>query len=210
MSRIDFFEFRNLIIEMVLHTDMSKHFIQLRAIKTALQQSKLRLEGKWIKKWKKLKYGRLIATPGPLKQLSVDLDRKQVLSLLLHSCDISHPAKHWYLHHEWTSRYQEELFRQGDQEAKCGFNCSPLCNRKTTMVAQSQINFIESVVQPTFLILGEVTDLFISQHSGGEKPRPLNRTASVSRLDEKEFCSKPWLYLLTFNKAKWINKREEL
>ncbi len=38
MQRSDFREFRNLIIEMVLHTDMSQHFSQLKAMKTVLQQ----------------------------------------------------------------------------------------------------------------------------------------------------------------------------
>ena len=38
MQKTDFSEFRNLIIEMVLHTDMSQHFTQLKAMKTLLQQ----------------------------------------------------------------------------------------------------------------------------------------------------------------------------
>ncbi len=38
MQKSDFREFRNLIIEMVLHTDMSQHFSQLKAMKTVLQQ----------------------------------------------------------------------------------------------------------------------------------------------------------------------------
>ena len=39
MQKTDFREFRNLIIEMVLHTDMSQHFSQLKAIKTMVQQN---------------------------------------------------------------------------------------------------------------------------------------------------------------------------
>ena len=38
MQKTDFREFRNLIIEMVLHTDMSQHFTQLKAMKSLLQQ----------------------------------------------------------------------------------------------------------------------------------------------------------------------------
>ena len=38
MQKTDFREFRNLIIEMVLHTDMSQHFTQLKAMKNLLQQ----------------------------------------------------------------------------------------------------------------------------------------------------------------------------
>jgi hypothetical protein len=38
MQKTDFREFRNLIIDMVLHTDMSQHFSQLKAMKTVVQQ----------------------------------------------------------------------------------------------------------------------------------------------------------------------------
>jgi calcium/calmodulin-dependent 3',5'-cyclic nucleotide phosphodiesterase len=38
MQKAEFREFRNLCIEMVLHTDMSQHFSQLKAMKTLLQQ----------------------------------------------------------------------------------------------------------------------------------------------------------------------------
>ena len=31
-------------------------------------------------------------------------DKTRVLCLLLHSCDISHPAKQWDLHYQWTAR----------------------------------------------------------------------------------------------------------
>ncbi len=31
-------------------------------------------------------------------------DKTKVLCLLLHSCDVSHPAKRWDIHHQWTSR----------------------------------------------------------------------------------------------------------
>ena len=32
-------------------------------------------------------------------------DKTRVLCLLLHSCDISHPAKEWDLHYQWTARW---------------------------------------------------------------------------------------------------------
>ena len=39
MQKTDFREFRNLIIDMVLHTDMSQHFSQLKAMKSVIQQN---------------------------------------------------------------------------------------------------------------------------------------------------------------------------
>ncbi len=39
MAKSEFRQFRALCIEMVLHTDMSQHFSQLKAMKTMLQQN---------------------------------------------------------------------------------------------------------------------------------------------------------------------------
>ena len=69
-------------------------------------------------------------------------DKTKVLCLVLHSCDVSHPAKRWDLHHQWTSRCMEEFFVQGDREAELGLEYSPLCDRHNTMVPQSQIGKI--------------------------------------------------------------------
>lgn len=58
---------------------------------------------------------------------------------MLHCCDISHPAKKWDLHFRWTSQLLEEFFLQGDKEKELGLPFSPLCDRKNTLVAESQI-----------------------------------------------------------------------
>lgn len=67
------------------------------------------------------------------------VDKSKALSLVLHCCDISHPAKRWDLHHRWTMLLLEEFFRQGDKERELGLPFSPLCDRKNTLVAESQI-----------------------------------------------------------------------
>uniref|UniRef100_A0A8C6M3B8 Phosphodiesterase n=1 Tax=Nothobranchius furzeri TaxID=105023 RepID=A0A8C6M3B8_NOTFU len=108
LSKDDWRSLRALVIEMVLATDMSCHFQQVKAMKNYLQQP----EG---------------------------IDKPKALSLLLHTADISHPAKSFDLHHRWTTSLLEEFFRQGDKEAELGLPFSPLCDRKSTLVAQSQI-----------------------------------------------------------------------
>ncbi|NWI58660.1 PDE1C phosphodiesterase, partial [Calyptomena viridis] len=131
LSKDDWREFRALVIEMVLATDMSCHFQQIKAMKNALQQP----EG---------------------------IDKPKALSLLLHTADISHPAKAWNLHHRWTMSLLEEFFRQGDKEAELGLPFSPLCDRKSTMVAQSQIGFIDFIVEPTFTVLTDMTEKIVT------------------------------------------------
>ncbi|KAM9248772.1 dual specificity calcium/calmodulin-dependent 3',5'-cyclic nucleotide phosphodiesterase 1A [Dugong dugon] len=130
LSKDDWRDLRNLVIEMVLSTDMSGHFQQIKTIRNSLQQP----EG---------------------------IDRAKTMSLILHAADISHPAKCWQLHHRWTMALMEEFFRQGDKEAELGLPFSPLCDRKSTMVAQSQIGFIDFIVEPTFSLLTDSTEKIV-------------------------------------------------
>lgn len=71
--------------------------------------------------------------------LLYSVDKSKAASLVLHCCDIAHPAKRWDLHSRWTSLLLEEFFRQGDMERELGLPFSPLCDRNTTLVAESQI-----------------------------------------------------------------------
>ncbi|XP_062335741.1 LOW QUALITY PROTEIN: dual specificity calcium/calmodulin-dependent 3',5'-cyclic nucleotide phosphodiesterase 1A [Osmerus eperlanus] len=141
LSKDDWRELRALVVEMVLATDMSCHFQQIKAMKNFLLQPEA-------------------------------IDKPKALSLLLHTADISHPAKNWDLHHRWTTSLLEEFFRQGDKEAELGLPFSPLCDRKSTMVAQSQIGFIDFIVEPTFTVLTDMTEKIVTpliddaSHSG--------------------------------------------
>ncbi|KAL3055375.1 hypothetical protein OYC64_018126 [Pagothenia borchgrevinki] len=130
LSKDDWRELRALVVEMVLATDMSCHFQQVKVMKNFLQQP----EG---------------------------IDKPKALSLLLHTADISHPAKSWDLHHRWTTSLLEEFFRQGDKESELGLPFSPLCDRKSTMVAQSQIGFIDFIVVPTFTVLTDMMERIV-------------------------------------------------
>ncbi|NXL68850.1 PDE1B phosphodiesterase, partial [Chordeiles acutipennis] len=130
LTKDEFVELRALVIEMVLATDMSCHFQQVKSMKTSLQQ----LER---------------------------IDKSKVLSLLLHAADISHPTKQWAVHSRWTKALMEEFFRQGDKEAELGLPFSPLCDRTSTLVAQSQIGFIDFIVEPTFSVLTDVAEKMV-------------------------------------------------
>ncbi|XP_017690531.1 calcium/calmodulin-dependent 3',5'-cyclic nucleotide phosphodiesterase 1A isoform X1 [Pipra filicauda] len=122
LNKDDWRELRSLVIEMVLSTDMSGHFQQIKTMRHTLQQTQ-------------------------------GVDKAKAMSLILHAADISHPAKSWELHYRWTMALMEEFFRQGDKEAALGLQFSPLCDRKSTLVAQSQIGFIDFIVEPTFSLL---------------------------------------------------------
>jgi len=193
MQKTDFRDFRNLIIDMVLHTDMSQHFSQLKAMKTMIQQN----------------------------SGESSFDKTKVLCLMLHSCDVSHPAKRWGLHHRWTARCMEEFFVQGDREKELGLEYSPLCDRHNTMVPQSQIGFIDYIVSPTLTVIGDSLDLILGTLDIPPNARPAsvpeNRqqpqshhssTASSNSASGNNLLNRPWADILTENRAKWQKKHD--
>uniref|UniRef100_L7M6E5 Phosphodiesterase n=1 Tax=Rhipicephalus pulchellus TaxID=72859 RepID=L7M6E5_RHIPC len=128
LSKEEYKEFRLLVIEMVLATDMTSHFQQVKTMKTALSHH------------------------------DFSLDKAKALSLILHCCDISHPSKEWRLHHRWTYLLMEEFFQQGDKEHELGLPYSPLCDRNTTLIAESQIGFIDFILNPTMDVCGDLLE----------------------------------------------------
>uniref|UniRef100_A0A1A9V852 Phosphodiesterase n=1 Tax=Glossina austeni TaxID=7395 RepID=A0A1A9V852_GLOAU len=178
LSREEYREMRSLIIEMVLATDMSSHFQQLKNMRNLLT----------------------------LNEATVD--KPKALSLVLHCCDISHPAKRWNLHHRWTMLLLEEFFRQGDLERELGLPFSPLCDRNNTLVAESQIGFIDFIVDPSMTIMSDMLEHILSKVnvSPGEDPTsdgdPLS-AFSKQHSTRRHKILKPWAIWLAENKKIW-------
>lgn len=199
-SREEFKEFRNLVIDMVLATDMSFHFQQIKNLKGMLN-------------------------------VPESIDKAKALSMVLHCADIGHPAKEWKLHYKWTKQLLEEFFTQGDREKELGLPISPLCDRTSVLVAESQIGFIDFIVDPSFLCMSEMLEKIImhllkeqrnSSHSLLEDQTSdvvkkekktstvtLHSTSSSSR-PKSPFGSevsfefpKPWIEHLAKNKVIW-------
>ncbi|XP_072758276.1 dual specificity calcium/calmodulin-dependent 3',5'-cyclic nucleotide phosphodiesterase 1 isoform X2 [Anoplolepis gracilipes] len=169
LSREEFREFRSLVIDMVLATDMSFHFQQLKNMKNLLS----------------------LAEPS--------VDKSKAVSLVLHCCDISHPAKRWDLHHRWTMQLLEEFFRQGDKERELGLPFSPLCDRNNTLVAESQIGFIEFIVEPSMQVCSDTLETVLA---------PLNVKDTADEPsnggENRRFkIDKPWIPCLADNKKIW-------
>ena len=72
--------------------------------------------------------------------------KKALMSFILHLADISNPAKKFVIYKEWEDRVCQEFFKEGDIEKKEGLPVTFLCDRETTKVPRSQINFINFVV----------------------------------------------------------------
>ncbi|XP_032070555.1 calcium/calmodulin-dependent 3',5'-cyclic nucleotide phosphodiesterase 1A-like [Thamnophis elegans] len=130
LTKDEWREFRRMVINIVLSTDMSYHFQQMKVMKHILQ----------------------------CLQLADRTHKDQIMSFLVHMADINHPAKPWELHHQWSEALLEEFFEQGDKEAEMGLPISSLCDRKTTNIAESQIGFIDVIVKPAFVLLFETVE----------------------------------------------------
>ncbi|KAH8356233.1 hypothetical protein KR200_002556, partial [Drosophila serrata] len=198
LSREEFRELRSLVIEMVLGTDMTNHFQQMKAMRQLLTIQE------------------------------ATIDKQKVLSLVLHCCDISHPAKQWGVHQRWTMLLLEEFFRQGDLEKELGLPFSPLCDRNNTLVAESQICFIDFIVEPSMGVMSDMLEYIlapIAPMSKGKPPTlveheasPLAATSATEVKSGTEFLvrksvmvsnppkfsiHKPWLSCLVENKKIW-------
>ncbi|XP_050531307.1 dual specificity calcium/calmodulin-dependent 3',5'-cyclic nucleotide phosphodiesterase 1-like isoform X2 [Daktulosphaira vitifoliae] len=150
LTKEEYREFRTLVIDMVLATDMSFHFQQLKTMKT------------------------LIASPDPT------IDKSKAMSMVLHCADISHPAKEWNLHYKWTCQLLEEFFLQGDMEKKLGLPFSPLCDRNNTLIAESQIGFIEFIVEPSMTVCSDMLEVILG---------PINLIPHVSAVNTDDLKS---------------------
>jgi hypothetical protein len=56
----------------------------------------------------------------------------------------------------WAENAVNEFFAQGDKEKELSLPVSPLCDKETTKTADSQIGFLQFVVQPAFVLLGDI------------------------------------------------------
>ena len=151
LSRSEYIEFRSLVVDMILGTDMRMHFDQLQIMRNMIQAS---LVNTCAESQKKLE---------PVSNVTSGIDKRKSMCLILHCADISNPAKPYHIHCKWTEMLLEEFFRQGDDEIKIGLAASPMMDRSTTLIPESQIGFMHVIVQPAFTVLHDMFDLVTTQ-----------------------------------------------
>ena len=84
------------------------------------------------------------------------INKDFVLAQLIHASDISNPTKPFEIYSKWVDRILEEFFNQGDKEKELGIPISYLCDRNTIKAPDSQIGFINFVVNPLFSSLSNI------------------------------------------------------
>ena len=136
---------RRRMIDAVISTDMAKHTKVITAAKTKTELYDI-VKGKNFTKI----FEDLSEDSKTNKQL-IDLYDKQqcMLNMIIHTSDISNPAKPDKISQQWTQRVYDEFFVQGDLEKEKKLPISNFCDRNTTNVNKAMIGFISFVVGPT-------------------------------------------------------------
>lgn len=134
-----FKEMRHLIIEIVLNTDMSKHFGLMTTLKTKLGAEKL------------------------LEEFE---DRVLVYSCMLRTCDIFKVVRdERKVFNKWMDRMFEEFYKQGDVEKDLGLPMSKFMDKENTNKDKAYLNYIQLVCRPlltTFLIVVQDEEINIA------------------------------------------------
>jgi len=134
LSKEQYLEVRDTVVQLVLGTDMKYHFEHYTKFKTKVQSD-------------------------TFKQGCEREDVKFLMSIAMHTADIANPAKPMKICLQWTELVMEEFFRQGDLEQQLGMPISPFYDRTKNNTAQCQIGFINVLVRPLYAevcnLLGE-------------------------------------------------------
>ncbi|KDO26583.1 hypothetical protein SPRG_07987 [Saprolegnia parasitica CBS 223.65] len=149
----DFKYARDMVIQMVLGTDMAKHFEDVALFKATIMP----------------------ATPDDVVDIKsagyvlapldccihfcfVIRDKKLLMKMILHTSDVSNPAKMRLTMVRWTDRVVEEFFLQGDKEKALGLVVSPFMDRITISLKKMQVGFADFVVTPLFHVWSNISE----------------------------------------------------
>ena len=117
--------FRFIVIELILATDMKRHFEILAEFNANVNEPKS-LGMDW----------------------SSEPDRLLFMQMLMKLADLNSPTKNTSIYLVWTEKVVEEFFRQGEEEAKMGKQISPCMDRNRPQTAKLQESFINHLVKP--------------------------------------------------------------
>jgi hypothetical protein len=140
----DIAQFRHIVIECVLATDLAKSMSWVSAARASLV---------------------LESSPEQLGIKIMETDPKKILAdkvlrmqLAIKCADVGHPSRGLELHLKWSARISEEFFNQGDLEKSQGMKISPMCDRTVSPATypQGQLGFINFVCRPVFSLLDAV------------------------------------------------------
>jgi len=180
ISRAQYDEFRSLVIEMVLATDLKQHFSFIArlngmvpsAFTTSLSmlahpQGEGNANGPQREQPAYNRQARRRSSCGLLKSRRVEGDDDSstpppsageppasiplMLVTAIKTVDLGHTFKPWEQHEAWVDRITNEFYALGDRERDEQLSISPLCDRnRDTDVNASQVGFFSFVIVPFY------------------------------------------------------------
>ncbi|CAI2308812.1 unnamed protein product [Caenorhabditis sp. 36 PRJEB53466] len=145
LSREEFIQMRHAMVEMVLATDISRHFEYLA------------------------KFNKMHVTDVAEEQR--DTNSLTICDMLVKCADISNPAREWALCQRWAHRIVEEYFEQTREEKEKGLPVTmEVFDRNTCNVPITQCGFIDMFAREAFATftefakLGELSDQLESNY----------------------------------------------
>uniref|UniRef100_A0A8C9S176 Phosphodiesterase n=1 Tax=Scleropages formosus TaxID=113540 RepID=A0A8C9S176_SCLFO len=141
MERNEYRTMRQAIIDMVLATEMTKHFEHVNKFVNSINKPLAALE----------ENGGNGEEESVKSILTSPENRILVKRMLIKCADISNPCRPLELCIEWAGRISEEYFAQTDEEKRQGLPVvMPVFDRNTCSIPKSQISFIDYFITDMF------------------------------------------------------------
>uniref|UniRef100_A0A3P8YWF2 Phosphodiesterase n=1 Tax=Esox lucius TaxID=8010 RepID=A0A3P8YWF2_ESOLU len=141
MERNEYRTLRQAIIDMVLATEMTKHFEHVNKFVNSINKPLAALE----------ENGGLCDEEAVKGILTSPDNRILVKRMLIKCADISNPCRPLELCIEWAGRISEEYFAQTDEEKRQNLPVvMPVFDRNTCSIPKSQISFIDYFITDMF------------------------------------------------------------
>ncbi|KAM6202396.1 high affinity cAMP-specific and IBMX-insensitive 3',5'-cyclic phosphodiesterase 8A [Rhynchocyon petersi] len=175
MERNDYRILRQGIIDMVLATEMTKHFEHVNKFVNSVNKPLASLEENRETDEDQEAINTMLRTPE---------NRTLIKRMLIKCADVSNPCRSLEFCIEWAARISEEYFSQTDEEKKKGLPVvMPVFDRNTCSIPKSQISFIDYFI----------TDMFDSWDAFVNLPDLMqhldNNFKYWKGLDEMKLCS---------------------
>ncbi|XP_064618530.1 high affinity cAMP-specific and IBMX-insensitive 3',5'-cyclic phosphodiesterase 8B-like isoform X3 [Lineus longissimus] len=159
LDRDDYRAIRQTIIDMVLATEMQKHFEHLSKFVNNIVKVYCKDTDDSASVQSGAAGDPLTESPSPNNGLSTPENRGLIRRMLIKCADISNPTRPLEMCQEWARRISEEYFNQTDDERSRGLPIMmPVFDRKTCSIPKSQISFIDYFLTDMFNAWDEFSD----------------------------------------------------
>ncbi|XP_066448761.1 high affinity cAMP-specific and IBMX-insensitive 3',5'-cyclic phosphodiesterase 8A isoform X2 [Eleutherodactylus coqui] len=142
MERNEYRTLRQAIIDMVLATEMTKHFEHVNKFVNSINKPLAALE----------ENGGTISDDETVRNILTSPENRILIKRMLIKCaDISNPCRALEQCIEWAGRISEEYFAQTDEEKRQGLPVvMPVFDRNTCSIPKSQISFVDYFITDMF------------------------------------------------------------